>query len=86
MTKTMRIAIAGAGNVGHFAAGDLSDRGHDVVLIEQNQNSSTTFADGACRTSTGSSATRASSTRLMPRFSHHARSWSPRRVTTRTIS
>ena len=34
--KKMRIAIAGAGNVGHFVAGDLSHRGHDVVLIEQN--------------------------------------------------
>ena len=33
----MRIAIAGAGNVGHFVAGDLSQRGHDVVLIEQNE-------------------------------------------------
>ena len=33
--KTMRIAIAGAGNVGHFVAGDLAARGHEVVLIEQ---------------------------------------------------
>ena len=32
----MRIAIAGAGNVGHFVASDLTARGHDVVLIEQN--------------------------------------------------
>ena len=29
------MAIAGAGNVGHFVASDLSKRGHDVVLIEQ---------------------------------------------------
>ena len=34
--KRIRIAIAGAGNVGHFVAGDLSRRGHEVVLIEQN--------------------------------------------------
>ena len=34
--KRIRIAIAGAGNVGHFVAGDLSKRGHEVVLIEQN--------------------------------------------------
>lgn len=34
--KRIRIAIAGAGNVGHFAAGDLSRRGHEIVLIEQN--------------------------------------------------
>jgi trk system potassium uptake protein len=34
--KRMRVAIAGAGNVGHFVAADLSSRGHDVVLIEQN--------------------------------------------------
>jgi trk system potassium uptake protein len=34
--KTMRIAIAGAGNVGTFVASDLRDRGNDVVLIEQN--------------------------------------------------
>ena len=32
----MRIAIAGAGNVGTFVASDLLDRGNDVVLIEQN--------------------------------------------------
>lgn len=36
MTKrTMRIVIAGAGNVGTFVAKDLSSRGHDVVIIEQ---------------------------------------------------
>jgi trk/ktr system potassium uptake protein len=34
--KTMRIAIAGAGNVGTFVAADLRKRGNDVVLIEQN--------------------------------------------------
>jgi trk system potassium uptake protein TrkA len=34
--KTMRIAIAGAGNVGTFVASDLRGRGNDVVLIEQN--------------------------------------------------
>jgi trk system potassium uptake protein len=34
--KTMRIAIAGAGNVGTFVATDLRARGNDVVLIEQN--------------------------------------------------
>ncbi len=34
--RKIRIAIAGAGNVGHFVAGDLSGRGHEVVLIEQN--------------------------------------------------
>jgi len=34
--KTMRIAIAGAGNVGTFVAADLRNRGNDVVLIEQN--------------------------------------------------
>ena len=33
--KTMRIVIAGAGNVGTFVAKDLSSRGHDVVVIEQ---------------------------------------------------
>jgi trk system potassium uptake protein len=32
----MRIAIAGAGNVGTFVASDLRERGNDVVLIEQN--------------------------------------------------
>lgn len=34
----MRIAVAGAGNVGHFVAADLSQRGHDVVVIEQNED------------------------------------------------
>jgi trk system potassium uptake protein TrkA len=34
----MRIAIAGAGNVGQHVAGDLARKGHDVVLIEQNSD------------------------------------------------
>lgn len=33
----MRIAIAGAGNVGTFVAKDLASRGHEVVVIEQEQ-------------------------------------------------
>jgi trk system potassium uptake protein TrkA len=33
----MRIAIAGAGNVGRFVGSDLVTNGHDVVLIEQNE-------------------------------------------------
>ena len=32
----MRVAIAGAGNVGTYIATDLRDAGHDVLLIEQN--------------------------------------------------
>lgn len=36
MKKSIRIAIVGAGNVGTFVAKDLSSKGHDVVLIEQN--------------------------------------------------
>ena len=36
--KTMRIAIAGAGNVGTFVASDLRGRGNDVVLIEQSKD------------------------------------------------
>ncbi len=36
--KSIRIAIAGAGNVGSFVAKDLRAKGHDVVLIEQNEN------------------------------------------------
>lgn len=35
--KTMRIAIGGAGNVGRYVAKDLKERGHDVVVIEQNK-------------------------------------------------
>jgi trk system potassium uptake protein TrkA len=31
----MRVAIAGAGNVGQFIANDLAAAGHDVLLIEQ---------------------------------------------------
>lgn len=33
----MRIAIAGAGNVGRYVAKDLHKRGHDIVVIEQNK-------------------------------------------------
>lgn len=32
----MRVAIAGAGKVGRFVAGDLVERGHEVVLIDNN--------------------------------------------------
>ena len=35
--KTIRIAIAGAGNVGSYVAGDLWRKGHDIVMIEQNK-------------------------------------------------
>ena len=34
--KKLRIAIAGAGNVGGYVAKDLLRRGHEVTLIEQN--------------------------------------------------
>jgi trk system potassium uptake protein TrkA len=34
----MRVAIAGAGNVGSFIAQDLRKGGHDVLLIEQNHD------------------------------------------------
>ena len=38
MTKEpIRIAVAGAGNVGRFVAKDLTGRGHDVVVIEQDR-------------------------------------------------
>jgi trk system potassium uptake protein TrkA len=32
----MRVAVAGAGNVGTFIAEELAENGHDVLLIEQN--------------------------------------------------
>ncbi|HYO60516.1 MAG TPA: TrkA family potassium uptake protein [Actinomycetota bacterium] len=35
--KRIRIAIAGAGNVGSYVASDLKRKGHDIVMIEQNQ-------------------------------------------------
>jgi trk system potassium uptake protein TrkA len=34
----MRVAIAGAGNVGLFIANDLVNTGHEVLLIEQSQD------------------------------------------------
>ena len=34
----MRIAIAGAGNVGRYVAKDLKEHGHDVIVIEQNKD------------------------------------------------
>ena len=38
MTKqSIRIAVAGAGNVGRYVAGDLHSKGHEVVMIEQNK-------------------------------------------------
>jgi trk system potassium uptake protein TrkA len=35
--KRIRIAIAGAGNVGSYVASDLKRKGHDIVMIEQNK-------------------------------------------------
>ena len=35
--KKIRIAVAGAGNVGQFVAKDLQAKGHEIVLIEQNE-------------------------------------------------
>ncbi len=35
--NAMRIAIAGAGNVGFYVASDLRAKGHDITLIEQNK-------------------------------------------------
>jgi trk system potassium uptake protein TrkA len=32
----MRVAIAGAGNVGTYIAGDLREAGHEVLLLEKN--------------------------------------------------
>jgi trk system potassium uptake protein TrkA len=34
----MKVAVAGAGNVGQYVASDLVERGHDVILIEKNGN------------------------------------------------
>ena len=33
----MRIAVAGAGNVGVYVAGDMRSKGHDVTIIERDQ-------------------------------------------------
>jgi len=33
----MKVVITGAGKVGRHLAGDLSGRGHDVTLIEQDK-------------------------------------------------
>jgi trk/ktr system potassium uptake protein len=37
----MKVVIAGAGNVGRHLAEDLSGRGHDVTLIEQDKHAAT---------------------------------------------
>ncbi|HEX2235487.1 MAG TPA: TrkA family potassium uptake protein [Actinomycetota bacterium] len=41
----MRIAIAGAGNVGLYVGGDLRAKGHDVTLIEQNKDHAAVLMD-----------------------------------------
>jgi trk system potassium uptake protein TrkA len=43
--KPLRIAIAGAGNVGQYVAKDLLGRGHEVTLIEQNKDFAETLRD-----------------------------------------
>jgi trk system potassium uptake protein len=35
--RSIRIAIAGAGNVGRYVAEDLKAKGHDIVMIEQDK-------------------------------------------------
>ena len=37
MSRSIRIAIAGAGKVGRYVARDLVSKGHEIVLIEQNK-------------------------------------------------
>lgn len=37
-SKKIRIAVAGAGNVGRFVSKDLRSKGHEIVLIEQNED------------------------------------------------
>jgi trk system potassium uptake protein TrkA len=41
----MRVAIAGAGNVGSFIAQDLRDDGHEVLLIEENPDVASRLRD-----------------------------------------
>src|SRR5919108_2272821 len=36
--KSMRVAVAGAGNVGIYVARDLDSKGHEVTLIEQDKD------------------------------------------------
>ena len=38
MSRSLRIVVVGAGNVGSFVAKDLASRGHEVVIIEQEAN------------------------------------------------
>jgi trk system potassium uptake protein len=37
-SKSMRVAVAGAGNVGIYVARDLDSKGHEVTLIEQDKD------------------------------------------------
>jgi trk/ktr system potassium uptake protein len=43
--STIRIAVAGAGNVGRHVSKDLVQRGHEVVLIEQDSNVADAYRD-----------------------------------------
>lgn len=43
--KRIRIAVAGAGNVGRFVSKDLQAKGHEIVLIEQNEDLVTSLRD-----------------------------------------
>ena len=40
----MKVVITGAGKVGRHLAGDLSDRGHDITVIEQDKAAATRAA------------------------------------------
>ena len=82
----MRVAIAGAGNVGIFIANDLRGAGHDVLLIEQNP----AVARRAPQTGDGHRVARRRRLRGRPRCrkpaSSAATSSSRRPATTRTTS
>jgi len=45
MTHTKRIVVAGGGRVGLRTARELADRGHDIVLIEKEEDRSDVAAD-----------------------------------------
>ena len=88
----MKVAIAGAGNVGQFIANDLAVAGHEVLLLEQDPDvvsrsaASLTGPRVTAAASSGAPPTPARSRRCGRPTSARSTWWWPPPATTRTTS
>ena len=82
----MKVVVTGGGAVGRHLAQDLTERGHDVTLVEQRRDLAEKLDNWAPDTHVSCTATRASlASSRRPTFERPTWS-SPRPATTRTTS